>query len=47
MNSSEIKNLAKTHILHSWAVNAEIDPPLPDNKYFDRGISLRRGAQRL
>lgn len=26
MNSTEIKNLAKTHILHSWAVNAEIDP---------------------
>lgn len=28
MNSTEIKNLAKTHILHSWAVNAEIDPPV-------------------
>jgi len=26
MNSAEIKNLAKTHILHSWTVNAEIDP---------------------
>ncbi len=28
MNSAEIKNLAKTHILHSWTVNAEIDPPV-------------------
>ena len=26
MDSSEVKNLAKTHILHSWSVNAEIDP---------------------
>ena len=28
MNPAKIKNLAKTHILHSWAVNAEIDPPV-------------------
>ncbi|MFC2170147.1 aminotransferase class III-fold pyridoxal phosphate-dependent enzyme, partial [Acidobacteriota bacterium] len=28
MNSEEIKKLAQSHILHSWAVNEEIDPPV-------------------
>ena len=26
MDSSEVKNLAKNHIIHSWSVNAAVDP---------------------